>query len=300
MSWLQLRFTVGRDDAERLADALEGLGAQAVTLQGTSSDSLFDQIDESPTLWASTSLTALFGAGEDVDRLLQGLQASLGDSPLPACEASLLADQDWGRAWMDRFKPLRFGERLWVVPSWHTPPRPDAVNLVLDPGMAFGTGTHPTTAMCLQWLDGAELAGKTVLDYGCGSGILAIAAIRLGARRAIAVDIDPQCLEVTRENARGNGVHERIAVHLAQDWQEETVDVLLANILAGPLHELAEAFARYVRANGAIVLSGLLAPQAKACLDTYAAHFHMQPPRIADEWAMLHGTRRASGAEGNA
>lgn len=300
MSWLQLRFTVGRDDAERLADALEDLGAQAVTFQGTSSDSLFDQIDESPTLWASTSLTALFGPGEDVDRLLQGLQASLGDSPLPACEASPLADRDWSRAWMDRFRPMRFGERLWVVPSWHTPPRPDAVNLVLDPGMAFGTGTHQTTALCLQWLDGAQLAGRTVLDYGCGSGILAIAAIRLGARRAIAVDIDPQCLEVTRENARRNGVHARIAVHLAQDWQEETVDVLIANILAGPLHELAEAFARYVRASGAIVLSGLLAPQAKACLDTYAAHFHMQPPRIADEWAMLHGTRRASGPEGNA
>jgi len=300
MSWLQLRFTVGRDDAERLADALEDLGAQAVTFQGAGSDSLFDQVDESPTLWASTSLTALFGADVDLDGLLQGLRSSLGGSPLPAHEASLLADQDWNRAWMDRFKPMRFGERLWVVPSWHTPPRPDAVNLVLDPGMAFGTGTHPTTALCLQWLDGARLAGKTVLDYGCGSGILAIAAVRLGARRAIAVDIDPQCLEVTRENARRNGVQDRIDVHLAQEWREETVEVLIANILAGPLHELAEAFSRYVRANGDIVLSGLLAPQAQACLDAYSAHFHMQPPRLADEWAMLHGTRRASGAGGSA
>jgi len=299
MSWLQLRFTVDRDDAERLADALEDLGAQAVTFQGAGSDSLFDQVDESPTLWASTRLTALFGADTDLDRLLQGLRSNLGDSPLPAYEASPLADQDWNRAWMDRFKPMRFGERLWVVPSWHSPPRPEAVNLVLDPGMAFGTGTHPTTASCLQWLDGASLAGKTVLDYGCGSGILAIAAVRLGARRAIAVDIDPQCLEVTRENARRNGVQERIDVHLAQDWREETVDVLIANILAGPLQELAEAFSRYVRANGEIVLAGLLAPQAQACLATYAAHFHMQPPRVADDWAMLHGTRRAP-AEGNA
>ncbi|MCG3201911.1 MAG: Ribosomal protein L11 methyltransferase [Gammaproteobacteria bacterium] len=293
MSWLQLRFTVGRDAAARLADALEVLGAQAVTLQGAGSDSLFDQIDESPTLWSSTSLTALFGAEEDVDRLLSGLQANLRGWPLPAYEVSMLADQDWNRAWMDRFGPMRFGERLWVVPSWHTPPRPRAVNLVLDPGMAFGTGTHPTTALCLEWLDGAGLGGKIVLDYGCGSGILAIAAVRLGARRAIAVDIDPQCLQVTRENARRNGVHDRIDAHLARDWHEEAVDVLLANILAGPLHELAAPFARYVRANGDIVLSGLLAPQAKACLETYAAHFRMRPPRIADEWALLHGTRRA-------
>ena len=296
MPWLQLRFTVARDDAEQVANALEELGAQAVTLQGASSDSLFDQIDETPTLWAATNLTALFDAGEDVDRLLHGLRNSLGPMPLPAHEASLLADQDWNRAWMDRFKPMRFGERLWVVPSWHAPPAPDAVNLILDPGMAFGTGMHPTTALCLQWLDGADLAGKTVLDYGCGSGILAIAAIRLGAHRAIAVDIDPQCLEVTRENAQRNGTLGQIDILLAQEWKGEPVDVLLANILAGPLHALAEDFARYVRPHGDIVLSGLLAPQAQACLDAYAPHFFMQPPRITDDWAMLHGERRPPGA----
>jgi ribosomal protein L11 methyltransferase len=291
-----LRFTVGRDDAEQVSNALEELGAQAVTLQGAGSDSLFDQIDETPTLWATTNLTALFDAKEDVDRLLDRLRASLGPTPLPAHETSLLADQDWNRAWMDRFKPMRFGERLWVVPSWHVPPAPDAVNLILDPGMAFGTGTHPTTALCLQWLDGVDLSGKTVLDYGCGSGILAIAAIRLGARRAIAVDIDPQCLEVARENAQRNGTLGQIDILPAQEWKNESVDVLLANILAGPLHALADAFAGYVRPHGDIVLSGLLAPQAQACLDVYAPHFFMQPPRIAEDWAMLHGKRRPPGA----
>lgn len=292
MAWLQLRFTVEREQADALSTALADIGAQAVTLQGASSDNLFDQVDESPTLWASTSLTALFDANGDAAFILGNLRRRLAPVPLPPHEASLLADQDWNRVWMDRFHPMRFGKRLWVVPSWHTPPVPDAVNIVLDPGMAFGTGTHPTTSLCLQWLDAADLRGRTLLDYGCGSGILAIAAVRLGAERVDAVDIDPQCLLVTRENAQRNNAIAGLHIGLPAERNPEPVDILVANILAGALHELASAFASYVKTDGQIVLSGLLAPQVDECLAIYAEDFRMQPARFEGDWAMLHGTRR--------
>jgi ribosomal protein L11 methyltransferase len=290
--WLQLRFTVPRELAEPLGEALEAFGAQAVTMQGASSDSLFDQIDETPTLWLSTNLTALFDADDDIDAVIDGVTKMIAPSSLPPHEVSVLADQDWNRAWMDRFRPMRFGRRLWVVPSWHRPPEPDAVNLILDPGMAFGTGTHPTTSLCLEWLDAADLRGRRVLDYGCGSGILAIAAIRLGAPEATAVDIDPQCLEVTRENSERNATLGQMRIGLASVSLSGPFDVLVANILAGPLHQLAERFAELVRPGGDIVLSGLLAPQAEECRRIYEADFVMQAPRLSGDWAMLHGTRR--------
>jgi len=292
MSWLQIRFEVSKGDADLLSEALESVGALAVTLQSAGSDNLFDQVDESPTLWETTALTALFPADTDPTTVTEWLAARLAPTKVPAWTAEVLVDQDWNRAWMDRFHPLRVGKRLWVCPSWHTPPELQAVNVILDPGMAFGTGTHPTTAMCLRWLDAADLQGKTVLDYGCGSGILAIAAVKLGARHAHAVDIDPQCLEVTRENAARNGVLDRLAISLARDWPSQQVDVLVANILAGPLIALAPRFAEYVRPGGALGLSGLLAPQAQECLAAYAAFFELQPPVVHDEWVMLSGIRK--------
>ena len=284
------------DLAEAMAPILDDLGALAVTLQSGGEEALFDRIDESPTLWRQTRLTALFDGECKPGLLLAELGRRLQPRPLPEPTVESLADQDWNRAWMDRFKPLRFGTRLWVVPSWHVPPDPQAVNLTLDPGMAFGTGTHPTTAMCLRWLDGFDLAGKTVIDYGCGSGILAIAAIRLGARRAHAVDIDPQCFEVTRANAERNGVRDPLIVGFPDTCAATAADVLLANILAGPLIELAPVFAARVRPGGALVLSGLLAPQAPACLAAYAGSFTMNPPVIDDEWAMIEGRRRQDDA----
>jgi ribosomal protein L11 methyltransferase len=291
--WLQLRFTVERDQAEALSAALEELGARAVTLQGASPDNLFDQIDEQPTLWASTNITALFDAEEDADQIIRALRTQLAPAALPAHEVSLLADQDWNRVWMDRFQPMRFGSRLWVVPSWHSPPQPEAVNLTLDPGMAFGTGTHPTTSMCLCWMDGTPLRSRSVLDYGCGSGILAIAAARLGAHHVEAVDIDPQCLEVTRANAERNTALGQIHISLPSTMQRKSFDVLVANILAGPLHELAADFAGYVKPGGDLVLSGLLVPQVAACLERYSQHFVIDDPTIDGDWAMLHGTRRS-------
>ncbi|MCL3782939.1 50S ribosomal protein L11 methyltransferase, partial [Prolixibacteraceae bacterium JC049] len=148
--------------------------------------------------------------------------------------------KDWEREWMDNFHPMCFGQRLWICPSWRDVPDENAVNVMLDPGLAFGTGTHPTTAMCLQWLDGLDLAGKTIIDFGCGSGILAIAALKLGAAKAIGIDIDPQAIQASRDNAERNGVSERLELYLPKDQPEAmTADVVVANILAGPLRELA-------------------------------------------------------------
>lgn len=292
MSWLQLHLALEAEEAERLCEALEELGALAVTLQPGGEESRFDRIDESPTLWRQTRLTALFDADCDPQRVLAALAARIAPAPLPGATIEPLADRDWNRAWMDRFQPMCFGRRLWVVPSWHTPPQPGAVNITLDPGMAFGTGTHPTTALCLTWLDGADLEGKTVIDYGCGSGILAIAAVKLGAALAYAVDIDPQCLAVTRENAERNGVAERLVIGAPDACPRAPVDVLLANILAGPLVDLAPRLVALVRPRGHLVLSGLLAAQAQECLAAYAGSFNMNPAVVREEWAMLIGTRR--------
>jgi ribosomal protein L11 methyltransferase len=290
--WLQLRFTVDRANAEALSSALEVLGAQAVTMQSADSETLFDQIDESPTLWDLTRLTALFEANVEPASVIDALARQLAPQSVPPCSADILADRDWNRVWMDRFHPTRFGQRLWVVPSWRTAPQPDAVNLILDPGMAFGTGAHATTALCLGWLDSAPIRGKVVLDYGCGSGILAIAAVKLGARHAYAVDIDPKCLEVARENAKLNRVADKLSISLPGKWPVQKVDVLLANILAGPLLALVEPFADYLCRGGDLVLSGLLAYQADECVAAYRPYFDMDAPLVERDWAMLHGTRR--------
>lgn len=290
MSWLQFSFDVTATQADAVSDVLEALGAEAVSLQSAGDDNIFDQTGDTPSLWRHTVLNALFPADTDAEWLLAAVADGLG--PLPPHHVERIADQDWNRAWMDRFEPLRFGNRLWVVPSWLQPPAPDAVNIILDPGMAFGTGTHATTALCLRWLDGAELAGTTVIDYGCGSGILAIAAARLGASLVHAVDIDPECLNVSRENAERNGVAPQLRIGAAEALDCPPADVLLANILAGPLVALAPRLSGLVRPGGHIVLSGLLAAQVDPCLAAYAPSFNMEPVQIEGEWAMLTGRRR--------
>jgi ribosomal protein L11 methyltransferase len=291
MPWLQLSFDVTAAQAEAVSDVLEALGAEAVTMQSAGGDSVFDQIDETPGLWNTTVMSALFAADADAVLLLARAGEQLCPQPLPPYRIEMIADQDWNRAWMDRFKPLRFGRRLWIVPSWLQPPDPQGVNIILDPGMAFGTGTHPTTALCLRWLDAANLAGSTVIDYGCGSGILAIAAARLGAGLVHAVDIDPQCLEVSRENAERNGVDQRLRIGAAEALDCPPADVLLANILAGPLVQLAPRLSLLVRPGGWIVLSGLLAAQADICLAAYAPSFNMGSAQFEGDWAMLTGRR---------
>ena len=203
-----------------------------------------------------------------------------------------LEDKDWEREWMDNFHPMRFGERLWICPSWRDVPDENAVNVMLDPGLAFGTGTHPTTSLCLQWLDSLDLTGKTVIDFGCGSGILAIAALKLGAAKAIGIDIDPQAIQASRDNAERNGVSDRLELYLPKDQPEEMkADVVVANILAGPLRELAPLISVLPVSGGLLGLSGILASQAESVCDAYADSFTLDPVVEKEEWCRITGRK---------
>ena len=194
---------------------------------------------------------------------------------------------------MDNFHPMRFGERLWICPSWRDVPDPNAVNVMLDPGLAFGTGTHPTTSLCLTWLDGLDLQGKTVIDFGCGSGILAIAALKLGAAQAIGIDIDPQAIQASRDNAERNGVSDRLSLYLPHQQPDNLqADVVVANILAGPLRELAPLISVLPTAGGHLGLSGVLASQAEAVCEAYVERFALDPVAEKEEWCRITGVRR--------
>lgn len=292
MPWLQLELEATPDNAEQLSELLHTAGASAVTLQDAADQPLFEPPLGTTPLWNTTRVIGLFAADTDVPVVLASLQQQLEPDPLPAWHLNPLEDRDWVRAWMDDFQPMRFGERLWICPSGYTPPEPQAVNILLDPGLAFGTGTHPTTAMCLRWLDAHAPQGLTVIDYGCGSGILAIAACKLGARHANGVDTDPQALLATHDNAEKNQVSDCIDVYLPADFPPQPVPLLLANILAGPLQSLAHRFSELVKPAGHIVLSGILAEQAELVMQQYRAAFDIQLIDQQEDWVCLAGQRR--------
>ena len=289
MPWLQLTFYSTKEKAEPLADLLSEAGAAAVTMQDAADQPLYEPPPGATPLWQLTNVVGLFAEDADGDAIVQQLQAQW-QGEFPDYRSEVLEDQDWERAWMDDFKPMRFGERLWIVPSWHDAPDGDAVNILLDPGLAFGTGTHPTTRLCLEWLDSHEIAGKRVIDYGCGSGILALAAALLGAESVIGVDNDPQALVATLDNASRNGVN--IQVYLPKEAPQEPVEVLVANILAGPLIEMAGRLSALVLPGGEIALSGILPEQAEAVSAAYSEWFAMQPPVEHDGWIRLEGIKR--------
>lgn len=292
MPWLQLHIPSTADHAEAVEDMLLALGASAVTLADGADQPLFEPPPGATPLWRETIVSALFEAEADGEAIIAALNEHL-DPPPADYRLEQVADQAWERAWMDDFKPMPFGERLWIVPSWAEAPDAGAVNLKLDPGLAFGTGTHETTALCLNWLDGADLAGKSVLDFGCGSGVLAIAALLLGAEYAVATDIDPQALLATRENARLNGVGERLTCFLPEDMPAAHFDVVLANILAGPLVELAPQLLGHCRPGGRIVLSGILAEQADNVVAAYQDQVDLNPVTVRGDWTRIDGTRKA-------
>ncbi|TLX60276.1 50S ribosomal protein L11 methyltransferase [Stutzerimonas nosocomialis] len=292
MPWLQLRIAISPEQAEPLEDALLGVGAVSVTFMDAEDQPIFEPDLGTTPLWTHTHLLALFEADVDADALLAHLQLLTGGT-LPEHQLERIEDQDWERSWMDNFQPMRFGRRLWIVPSWHDAPEPEAVNLLLDPGLAFGTGTHPTTALCLEWLDAQDLAGTTVLDFGCGSGILAIAALLLGAEHAVGTDIDPQALEASRDNAERNRIAaERFELFLPEQLPAGQADVVVANILAGPLVALAGQITERVRPSGRLALSGILAEQAEDVRAAYAQAFELDPTAIKDGWVRISGVRR--------
>jgi len=294
VAWLQFSLEVRGDQAEAASAVLDAAGALSVTIVDAADQPLLEPAPGETPLWSHSRVVALFAPGADPLPLQQALRERLA---LPGLQLQVeeLEDRDWSVTWRESFGAMRFGRRLWVCPSGERPDQPDAIVVQLDPGLAFGTGTHATTAMCLEWLDAHPPAGQSVIDYGCGSGILAVAASKLGASTVVAVDIDPQALQATRENASRNGIEHGIQAVLPDGLETGQVDVVLANILAGPLIEHAARLAALVRPGGAIVLTGILAAQAEEVMQAYRRWFGFSPALGREEWVLLHGTRKQAG-----
>ncbi|MEX1665104.1 50S ribosomal protein L11 methyltransferase [Zhongshania arctica] len=295
MTWLQLRLDADPATASILEDALLDVGAAAVTMEDNADQPVYEPgVGETP-VWQHTRVTGLFTADTDMTATLAELQSHYGQA-LPALRIEILEDRDWIREWMDSYHPIQCGERLWICPSWREPVDPKAVNLLLDPGLAFGTGTHPTTWLCMQWLDQQDLSGLTVIDYGCGSGILGIAALLLGAKKVIAVDNDPQALLATRDNARRNNIDDaRIECLLPEHIPDGLHgDMVVANILAGPLTSLAPSLAATLSEGAAICLSGILQSQAEELMGCYQEWFNALNLTTKDEWVRICGTKNHS------
>ena len=292
MSWLQISVEVTGDLAEVATEVFVGAGALSVTYQDAADEPILEPgLGEHP-VWSATRVLALFAEDSDAGRITQRLREALHDAEIEA-RIERLKDRDWSSTWRETFHAMRFGARLWVVPTGEQSPESDAVTIHLDPGLAFGTGTHITTALCLEWLDAHPPLDREVIDYGCGSGILAIAASKLGARHVCAVDIDPQALLATRENAERNGMGPRVEALLPEALDARPVDLVIANILANPLIDLAEALAGHVSSEGYIVLTGILADQAADVMSAYRPWFEFCEPVEREGWVLLEGVRRS-------
>lgn len=289
MSWLQLKIETQKADATRYQDLLELVGAAAVLMEDSGDQPLLEPPPGAQPLWDATRVIGLFVVDSEMDAVVEFMENHLGHA-LPPHKIDVLEDKDWERAWMDNYHPMCFGDRLWVVPSWTPAPNPNAINLLLDPGLAFGTGTHQTTALCLEWLDGLDLQDAIVVDYGCGSGILAVAALLLGAREAWCVDLDPQALLATRDNAERNGVSDRVKVFMPEDMPAIKADVVVANILAGPLAQLAGTLTGFLKPTGQLALSGIITSQVDELVSAYSPWLALDTLAIKDEdWCRLSG-----------
>lgn len=303
MSWQQLTLQIKAHASELAIEALEEqltqFGALSLSYLDSADQPLFQREPGATELWQNTAMQCLFPSSMPLAAVLAWLQQQeiLEKSFSPTVE--VLADQDWERSWMEGFEAMQYGERLWICPSWQTPPDSSALNIMLDPGLAFGSGTHATTALCLRWLEQqAELLSKpdlAVIDYGCGSGVLALAAALLGCKSIDAVDHDPQAVEATMENCRRNAISDKqIRTWLDTEFPATRVDILLANILAEPLKQLAPLFAQSVKPGGQIVLSGILANQAEEVRSSYSQWFDLSLTQQLDEWMLLAGSRLKS------
>lgn len=293
MPWLQLHINTHRDQAPRIEYAMTKSGSLAVTLQDNADHPIFEPALGETPLWQETRVTGLFDADIDTSGTLARIlkKANINDAH---AQWQILEDKDWEREWMSHYTPIQCAPNFWICPSWTAPPDPNAVNLLLDPGLAFGTGTHPTTYLCLQWLAGESLSGKTVVDYGCGSGILGIGALLLGAASVVGTDIDPQALLATRENVRRNHLPEEcFPVFFPDRCPRQSVDIVLANILAGPLVELAPSLCGLLKPGGRLCLSGVLENQRTALVEAYEPLVAIDSIQQQEEWICITGTRRA-------
>lgn len=291
MPFRELTVEIGRSDPAPHEDLLSSLGALSVTLEDAADDPVLEPRPGEMPLWPTVRVRALYDGDAELHDVVAAYVAAFPDGPVP--RTAIAADRAWEREWLKDFRPMRFGRRLWVCPDGQAAGDAGAVRIDLDPGLAFGTGTHPTTALCLEWLDRTPLDGRHVVDYGCGSGILAIAALKLGAASVHAVDLDPQAVLATRENAVRNGVAGRLTVTESPDLVPAGADALVANILAGPLVELAPAFAAGLRPGGELALSGVLASQVESVTAAYRPWFDIGETATRDDWGVIVGRRRA-------
>jgi ribosomal protein L11 methyltransferase len=283
-------------DPATVEDTFSRLGAHSVTLSDAGDDPVLEPGPGETPLWSSTRITGLFPGGADMNKFRAALREALDLAELPAHHIEELADRAWEREWLRDFGPMQFGERLWICPTGSQIGDKDAVVVNLDPGLAFGTGTHPTTALCLEWLDGIELKGKTLLDYGCGSGVLAIAGLKLGCSSATAMDIDPQAVVATCQNAADNDVAENLLVTGSPDGIEGQFDVVVANILAGPLAQFADSITSTLSSRGMLALLGVLCEQADEVMAVYKAWIEFEEPVFREQdgqiWSRLTGWKR--------
>ena len=296
MAWLTLTVTASEQQAEVLSDALMELGALSVDVHDADADTpeeiaIFGEPGEPAAhLWSHNCVTALFPESADIDSIMLEAARAIGLAQPPAYHVETLEDNDWVRLTQSQFNPIPISQRLWIVPTWHTPTDSSAINIVLDPGLAFGTGSHPTTRLCLRWLDANIKGGESVLDYGCGSGILTIAAIKLGASSARGVDVDPQAVQASRDNAVANQVDAQF--YLPDNAPKQQSDVVVANILTNPLKILAPLLAEATHQEGRIVLSGILSEQAADVMKIYAQWFNLDSPVMDEGWACLSGVKK--------
>lgn len=298
MAWISLIFKTDAVHAELLSEALMEQGALSVDIH----DAAANSDDEQPLfgepgnltgeIWQNSEVSALFNDSTNVSDIVAHLtQSNLINIPLDY-RIEKIADQDWVRLTQSQFAPIQISTRMWIVPTWHTPPDPHAINLLLDPGLAFGTGSHPTTQLCLHWLEQNLQAGNTVIDYGCGSGILAIAALKLGAAHATGIDIDEQAITVSQENAKRNQCNPAQCVFATSHQPSKPADIVIANILANPLMILAPLLASLVKQGGHIALSGILHEQTAEVIDIYQAWFDMKSVQQQEDWVLLVGSKR--------
>lgn len=288
--YVEIKLIVKSSLADTISDILEQLEALAVTYEDAKDDPILEPLPGEFKLWPNTKITGLFEKGTNSKPIVHVLNALLGDN-IPIADTTL-ENRDWVRAWMDSFVPMSFGQKLWICPTTCHVDKEDAVVVKLDPGLAFGTGTHPTTALCLEFLDGKALHDKEVIDFGCGSGILAIAALKLGAKRAVGLDIDEQAIIASTDNAKLNNVFDKLTlINTQKPYTMDKAEILVANILSGPLCELEPIIASHVVSGGSLALSGLLQDQIDEVMDSYKNDFKDLEYKIKDGWALITGTK---------
>lgn len=292
MAWWQFSVRCDLAEVENIEELFFGFGAISINLTDAKDEPIYEPLPGHMPLWQTSILTGMFDTAINPEQLFQSISESLPGHLQSSLRQTQLDDRDWVQAYREHYFPIQCADKLWIVPGWHEPPDPDATNIILDPGLAFGTGGHPTTALCLSWLAQTNLKDMTVIDYGCGSGILAIAALKLGARRVIGVDIDPQALEASRRNAKRNNIDaDRFPLYLPDQFETEEVNLVIANILAGPLVKLAEKLASMVMPDGNILLSGILDQQTDEIQSAYRSFFNLHPAYESEGWVRITGTR---------